>query len=218
MFFLVEAIVVGRYFSLRRLGQQLRHQEPWQLFLNQSAGVAGFSVKWNPQSAAWEVGVVHPDTPASREPRLQENTTILQVNGQKAKHLKLRQLKDIIHGPPDSTLQITVKTGSFFFGTKTLLLNRAAPNTLFNALLCFGLQSIRRRLGSCALVAMLTAKLTARLTLRREQHFDEAVLRRVFGGRIIDAIAGSARAEMLRMLHARALCPFMVTVQVNATF
>jgi hypothetical protein len=119
---------------------------------------------------------------------------------------------------PKRMLQITVKTGSFFFGTKTLLLKRAAPNTLFNALLCFGLQHMRRRLGSCALVATLTAKLTAGLTLRREQYFDEAVPKRVFGERIIDAIAGSARAEMMRMLHARPLCPFMVTVQVTVTF
>jgi hypothetical protein len=217
MFFLLaEAIAVGQYFGLRSLRLPPRHLlEPWQLLRNQ--GVLGFSVKQNMQKDHWEIDDVYPDTPASREPRLKEKTTLLKVNGQSAQQMQFGQLTTMLRGPPNSTLEVTVQNG-FFFGTKTLLLKRATP-MLFDTLQCFGLQFIRRRLGSCALIAILIVRLNScvNMTRKRGQFLDETILRRVLGGRFIETIARSAKNEMMRMLHARPLCPFIIALQVTAT-
>ncbi len=212
MFFIAEAMAVGRHFGLRRLRQ--RHLGPCELVRKQSEGFVGFTLLKNRQNDAWEVDVVYPGTPASRDPRLQKKTIILKVNGQSAQEMQYAQLQSMLQGPTGSSVSITVKKGFFF--TETLVLKRAAP-ALFDTLLCFGLHFIWRRLGSCAMLATLTARLCdGRSPARRcGQHFDEAILRRVLGVRFVEAIARSAMDEMLRMLGARAICPFMVSLQVS---
>ena len=216
MFFVAEAIAVRRHFGLRRLRQRLppRHMGPCELERKQSEGFVGFSLLKNWQNGTWEVDVVYPGTPASREPRLQKKTIILKVNGQSAQGMQHVQLQGMLRGPAGSSVSITVKKGFFF--TETLVLKRAAP-ALFDTLLCIGLHFIWRWLGSCALLAMLTARLCdGRSPPRRcGQHFDEAILRRVLGGRFVERIARSAMDEMSRMLGARAICPFMVSLQVS---
>jgi len=44
--------------------------------------------------------------------------------------------------------------------------------------------------------------------------FDELVVRRVFGGRGVEAMGRSMRAEMMRMLQRRPVCAFAVNLQV----
>lgn len=214
MFFLAEAIAVGRHFGLRCL--PLRHLGTpayCELPRNQSEGAVGFSVKRNTQKGKWQVDVVYPDTPASREPRLREKTAIYKVNGQSTMRMEYDQLMGMLQGPAGSNVEIDVKKG-FVFGSKTVVLKRSAP-TLFDALACFGLQFVRRRVGGCALAATLTVRLGAGMNPTRTsvQHFDEAILRRVFGWRFMDALARSASDEMARMLR-RPSCPFMVSIQV----
>ncbi len=211
-------MAVGRHFGLRRLRQRLppRHLGPCELVRTQSEGFVGFSLlkNWQNDTWHWEVDVVYPGTPASREPRLQKKTIILKVNCQSAQEMQHEQLQFMLRGPAGSSVSITVKKGFFF--TETLVLKRAAP-ALFDTLLCFGLHFIWRRLGSCALLATLTARLcNGRGPSRRcGQHFDEAILRRVLGGRFVEAIARSAMDDMSRMLGAQVICPFMVSLQAS---
>ena len=113
MFFIAEAIAVGRHFGLRRLRLLPRYLGPCELMQNQSEGFVGFSLMKNRQSDSWEVDVVYPDTPASREPRLQEKTTILKVNGQSAQQMQYDQLRNMMRGPTGSSISITVKKGGF---------------------------------------------------------------------------------------------------------
>jgi hypothetical protein len=214
MFFLAEAIAVGRHFGLRCLPlPHLRTPAYCELPRNQSEGAVGFSVKRNPQKGRWQVDFVYPDTPASREPRLREKTGIYKVNGQSTMRMEYDQLMGMLQGPAGSNVEITVKKG-FVFGSKTVVLKRSAP-TFFDALACFGLQFVRRRVGGCALAATLTTRLGAGVnpTRRGVQRFDEVILRRVFGWRFMDALARNASDEMARMLW-RPSCPFMVSIQV----
>jgi hypothetical protein len=217
MFFLAEAIAVGRHYGRHCLQQPLRQlgiSGSCELLQPQSEGVVGFSVRKNPEKGRWEVDVVYPDTPASREPRLHEKTPIYKVNGQSVMQLEYDQLRDMLQGPAGSKVEITVKQG-LVLGSKTLVLTRAAPK-LFDALLCFGLQFVRRRVGGSALTAALSAKfcVVVNPTGRRARHFIDAIRRRVFGGRLVDAVARSASYEMARLLAARPPCPFMVSLQV----
>lgn len=210
MLLLAEAIAVGRHFGQRQLGIS----GSCELLRNQSKGVVGFSVRKNPEKGRWEVDVVYPDSPASREPRLQEKTAIYKVNNQSVKRMEYDQLRDMLQGPAGSNVKITVKKG-LVFGSKTVVLKRAAPK-LFDSLLCFGLHFIRQRVGGIALAAMLSARLgvTVNQTRSSVQRFDEAIFRRVFGWRLMDAVARSASDEMSRLLAARPPCPFMVSMQV----
>ena len=217
MFFLAEAIAVGRHFGQGCLQQPLRQfgiSESCELLQKQSKGIAGFSVRKNSKKGRWEVDVVYPDTPASREPRLQEKTAIHKVNGQSVTRMEYDQLTGMLQGPAGSSLRITVKKG-LVFGSKTLVVTRAAPKP-FDALLCFGLQFVRRRIGGGALAAVLSAKLgvSANPTGRSVRRFDEAILTRVFGSRLMDAVARSASDEMARLLAARPPGPFMASLQV----
>jgi hypothetical protein len=218
MFFLAEAIAVGRHF-----GQGCLQQPPWrqfgtpescELLQKQSEGIAGFSVKKNSKKSRWEVDVVYPDTPASREPRLQAKTAIHKVNGQSVKRMEYDQLKEMLQGPAGSNIKITVKKG-LVFGSKTLVVTRAAPKP-FDALLCFGLQFVRRRIGGAAVAAVLSAKLgiAASPTGRSVRRFDAAIFTRVLGRRLMDAVTRSASDEMVRLLAARPPGPFMVSLQV----
>ena len=217
MIFIAEAIAVGRHFGFRCLRLPHRHLGPCELLQEQSEGCVGFSLRKNPQNDRWEVDVVFPDSPASREPRLKEKTTLLKVNGQSATEMQHDQLNDMLHGPAGSIVSIKVKKG-FFFGTETIVLKCAAP-ALLDSLVCFGLHLIRRRLGSCALVATLTARLSAGVNPARrcEQHFDEAILRRVLGLRLMETMSRSAKVEMTLMRAARPLSSFMVSLQVTVT-
>jgi C-terminal processing protease CtpA/Prc len=81
---------------------------------NQSGEFVGFSLLKNWQNRTWDVDVVYPGTPASREPRLQEKTIILKVNGQSAQEMQYAQLQSIPQGPAGSSVGITVKKGFFF--------------------------------------------------------------------------------------------------------
>ncbi len=100
------------------------------------------------------------------------------------------------------------------YDSKTVVLKRAAPK-VYDILLCFGLHFIRQRVGGIALAVTLSAKLgIVNSTGRSVQRFDEAILRRVFGRRLMDAVARSASDEMSRLLAARPPCPFMVSMQV----
>jgi hypothetical protein len=215
MFLLAEAVAVSRHFCLRCLPpRHTRAPATCQLLRNQSEGAVGFSVKRNAQKGRWEVDVVYPDTPASREPRLQEKTAIYKVNGESTVHLEYDQLRELLQGPAGSNVEISVKKGFSVFGSKTVVLKRAAPSP-FDAPLCFALQCVRRRVGCCALAATLTAKLASgvKLTRRIVRRLDEAILRRVFGLQFIDAAARRANDELAHMLR-QPTCPFMVCMQV----
>ena len=215
MFFLAEAVAVSRHFSLRCLPPRHTGIPTYcELLRHQSEGGVGFSVKKNPQKGRWEVDVVYPDTPASNEPRLQEKTAIHKVNGESTVHMEYDQLRELLQGTAGSNVEITVKKGLSFFGSKTVVLKRAAPSP-FDALLRFGLQCVRRRVGCCALAATLTAKLVSgvKLTRRSVRRFDEAILRRVLGLQFVDAAARRAGADMAHMLR-QPTCAFMVCMQV----
>ena len=112
MLLLAEAIAVGRHFGQRQLGIS----GSCELLRNQSTGkgVVGFSVRKNPEKGRWEVDVVYPDSPASREPRLQEKTPIYKVNGQSVMRMEYDQLRDMLQGPAGSNVKITVKKGLVF--------------------------------------------------------------------------------------------------------
>jgi hypothetical protein len=217
MFFLAEAIAVGRHFGRRCLQQpprQLGIPGSCELLQNQSEGTLGFSVRKNPEKGRWEVDVVYPDTPASREPRLHEKTPIHKVNGQSVMRMEYDQLRGMLQGPAGSNVEITVKKG-LVFGSKTLVLTRAAPK-LFDALLCFGLQFVQRRVGGGSLVAVLSRKLgvVVNLTEISGKRFDETILIRVFGRRLMDAVARCASEEIARLLAVRPTCPLLLSLQV----
>ena len=78
------------------------------------------------------------------------------------------------------------------------------------SLLSFGLLFVRQRVGGGAPVAELAERLGAGVAATREGAlaFDELVVRRVFGGRGVEAMAHSMRAEMMRMLQTRPVCAF----------
>ena len=85
------------------------------------------------------------------------------------------------------------------------------------SLFCFGLLFLRQRLGGGALVAVLAERLGAGVAAGRRGAlaFDELVVRRVFGGRGVEAMGRSMRAEMMRMLQTLPVCAYMVSLQVN---
>ena len=85
------------------------------------------------------------------------------------------------------------------------------------SLFCFGLLFLRQRLGGGALVAVLAERLGAGVFASRSGalSFDELVVRRVFGGRGVEAMARSMRVEMMRMLQTLPVCAYMVSLQVN---
>ena len=84
------------------------------------------------------------------------------------------------------------------------------------SLLCFGLLVVRQRLGGGAPVAELAERLGSGVAAGRggAQAFDELVVRRVFGGRGVEAMARSMRAAMMRMLQTPPVCAFAVNLQV----
>ena len=84
------------------------------------------------------------------------------------------------------------------------------------SLLCFGLLFVRQRVGGGALVAELAERLGAGVAAipRGALAFDELVVRRVFGGRWVEAMARSMRTEMMRMLQTRPVCALAVNLQV----
>ena len=84
------------------------------------------------------------------------------------------------------------------------------------SLLCFGLLFVRQRVGGGAPVAELAERLGAGVAAGRRGAlaFDELVVRRVFGGRGVEAMARSMRAEMMRMLQTGPVCAFAVNLQV----
>ena len=84
------------------------------------------------------------------------------------------------------------------------------------SLLSFGLLFVRQRVGGGAPVAELAERLGAGVAAGRRGAlaFDELVVRRVFGGRGVEAMARSMRAEMMRMLQTRPVCAFAVNLQV----
>ena len=84
------------------------------------------------------------------------------------------------------------------------------------SLFCFGLLFVRQRVGGGAPVAELAERLGAGVASGRRGAlaFDELVVRRVFGGRGVEAMARSMRAEMMRMLQTRLVCAFAVNLQV----
>ena len=96
-----------------------------------------------------------------------------------------------------------------------LALVRSAP---FHepSLLSFGLLFVRQRVGGGAPVAELAERLGAGVAAGRRGAlaFDELVVRRVFGGRGVEAMARSMRAAMMRMLQTRPVCAFAVNLQV----
>ena len=75
------------------------------------------------------------------------------------------------------------------------------------SLLSFGLLFVRQRVGGGAPVAELAERLGAGPSVasgrRSALAFDELVVRRAFGGRGVEAMARSMRAEMMRMLQTR---------------
>ena len=84
------------------------------------------------------------------------------------------------------------------------------------SLLCFGLLFVRQRVGGGAPVAELAERLGAGVAAGRRGAlaFDELVVRRVFGGRGVEAMARSMRVEMMRMLQTPPVCAFAVNLQV----
>ena len=102
MFFTAEAVAF-----LRRLLLPPRHLG--LIAQNQCEGFVGFSLLRNPQNDSWEVDVVYPDTPASSEPRLQEKTTVLKVNGQSAQQMQHHQIKDMMLAAPTLLDTLTIK-------------------------------------------------------------------------------------------------------------
>ena len=84
------------------------------------------------------------------------------------------------------------------------------------SMLCFGLLFVRQRVGGGASVAELAERLGAGVASGRRGPlgFDELVVRRVFGGRGVEAMARNMRAEMMRMLQTRPVCAFAVNLQV----
>ena len=98
----------------------------------QSKGFVGFSLK-NWRNDTWEVDAVYPDTLVSREPRLEEKTIILKVNGQSN-----QEMQSMLQGPAGSSVSINVKKGILFHG------NSCNPELLDTPVLCFGLHFIRR--------------------------------------------------------------------------
>jgi hypothetical protein len=84
------------------------------------------------------------------------------------------------------------------------------------SLLSFGLLFVRQRVGGGAPVAELAERLGAGVAAGRRSTlaFDELVVRRVFGGRGVDAMARSMRAAMIRMLQTRPVCALAVNLQV----
>ena len=85
------------------------------------------------------------------------------------------------------------------------------------SLLSFGLLFVRQRVGGGAPVAELAERLGAGVAAGRRGAlaFDELVVRRVFGGRGVEAMARSMRVEMMRMLQTLPVCAYMVSLQVN---
>ena len=85
-----------------------------------------------------------------------------------------------------------------------------------SSLLCFGLLFVRQRVGGGAPVAELAERLGAGVAAGRRGAlaFDELVVRRVFGGRGVEAMACSMRVEMMRMLQTRPVCAYAVNLQV----
>ena len=97
--------------------------------IDPNKGVVGFSVQ--KEESRWTIGEIFPDTPASREPRLKKGSVILELNGQSTMELRFPQMKDLIQGPPNTDLKITLKKG-WFFGSETIVLKRA-PSKLPDA-------------------------------------------------------------------------------------
>ncbi len=79
----------------------------------------------NPQDDRWEIDQIFPDTPAASEKHLVKGAVILKLNGESVMEKTFPQLKDIIEGPPDSELSITLRKG--WFGSETVTIKRAAP-------------------------------------------------------------------------------------------
>ena len=84
------------------------------------------------------------------------------------------------------------------------------------SLLSFGLLFVRQRVGGGAPVAELAERLGAGVAAGRRGAlaFDELVVRRVFGGRGVEAMACSMRVEMMRMLQTGPVCALAVKLQV----
>ena len=84
------------------------------------------------------------------------------------------------------------------------------------SLLGFGLLFVRQRLGGGAPVAELAERLGIGVAAGRRGalSFYELVVRRVFGGRGVEAMARSMRVEMMRMLQTRPVCAFAFDLQV----
>jgi hypothetical protein len=92
------------------------------------------------------------------------------------------------------------------------------------SLLSFGLLfvrvfvRVRQRVGGGALVAELAERLGAGPGVaagrRGALGFDELVVRRVLGGRWVEAMTRSMRAAMMRMLQTGPVCAFAVNLQV----
>ena len=81
--------------------------------------------------------------------------------------------------------------------------------------LCHGLLFSQKCLGGGALVEVLAERLGACVAPIHARPFEELVLMRVFGGRVVQSIADAMRADTRRMLQLRPIGAFMVALQVT---
>jgi len=81
--------------------------------------------------------------------------------------------------------------------------------------LCHGLLFSQKRLGGGALVEVLAERLGASVAPLHVPPFEELLLKRVFGGRVVQSIADAMRADTRRMLQLRPVGAFMAALQVT---